>query len=169
MRYVTAITLLAKHGKLREKKVIYKQKKTHRWIINIENKINALRRKLSHVNLILNNKDPRELTPKQPHRTRRLKKMYGSSKRTRLIEVQARLKHDLRVQCSILKNRRTVVERQRINSLFNNSTKTVYREFRREKKLEVRIHHRKKKQNHSGVIYGLRKERLIQKLSGYQS
>ena len=64
--------------------------------------------------------------------------MYGSGKRTRLIEVQARLKHDLRVQCNILRNMRTVVERQRINSLFNTSAKTVDREFRREKKIEVK-------------------------------
>ena len=138
MQYVTAITLLAKHGKLREKKVIYKEKKTDGWILNNENKINAIRRKLSHVNLILNNKDPKELTPRQHHIKRRLKKMYGSSKRTRLIEVQARLKHDLRVQCSILRNRKTIVECQRINSLFDNSVKTVYREFRREKKIEVK-------------------------------
>ena len=95
MQYVTAITLLAKHGKLRKKKVIYKEKKTDGWILNIENKINAIRRKLSHVNLIFNNKDPKELTPRQHHIKRRLKKMNGSSKRTRLIEVQARLKHDL--------------------------------------------------------------------------
>ena len=51
MQYVTAITLLAKHGKLREKK----ENETPEWILNIENKINAIRRKLSHVNLILDN------------------------------------------------------------------------------------------------------------------
>ena len=98
MQYTTAITLLARHGKLREKKNTRKEKKTPGWISNFENKINAIRRKLSHVTLILNCKDHRNLTQKQLNIRRKLQKMYGSVKTTRLKEIKAQLTHELRVQ-----------------------------------------------------------------------
>ena len=98
MQYTTATTLLDRHGKLREKKNTRKEKKTPGWISNFENKINAIRRKLSHVTLILNCKDHRKLTTKQLNIRRKLQKMYGSVKTTRLQEIKAQLTHELRVQ-----------------------------------------------------------------------
>ena len=75
------------------------KKRKHRgWISNFENKINVIRRKLSHVTLILNCKDHRNLTQKQLNIRRKLQKMYGSVKTTRLQEIKAQLTHELRVQ-----------------------------------------------------------------------
>ena len=110
MQYTTATTLLDRHGKLREKKNTRKEKKTPGWISNFENKINAIRRKLSHVTLILNCKDHRKLTTKQLNIRRKLQKMYGSVKTTRLQEIKAQLTHELRVQSKILRDKKKIHE-----------------------------------------------------------
>ena len=85
---------MARHGKLREKKNTRKEKKTPGWISNFENKINAIRRKLSHVTVILNCKEHRKLTKKQLNIRRKLQKMYGSVKTTRLHKIKAQLTHE---------------------------------------------------------------------------
>ena len=105
--------------------------------MNYENRVDAIRRKLAHVTLILNCEHYTNLTKKQLRIKERQKKSYGSVKRTRLPEVQANLKHDLKVQARILHDKKFIVERQRINTLFNTNTKLVYREFRKEKRVEV--------------------------------
>ena len=94
MQYTTAVTLLARHGKLRQKKNDRPKKKTPGWISNFENKINAIRRKLSHVTLILNYKG--KLTRKQQNIKRKLKRMYGSVKTRRMEEIKAQLTHELK-------------------------------------------------------------------------
>ena len=43
MQYATAVTVLARHGKLRQKKNDRPKKKTPGWISNFENKINEIR------------------------------------------------------------------------------------------------------------------------------
>ena len=78
MQYTTAITLLARHGRLREKKNVRTKRKTPGWILNIENRINAIRRKISHVTLILKCVDVNNMTRKQYNIRRKLKRMYGS-------------------------------------------------------------------------------------------
>ena len=135
MQYTTAVTLLARHGKLRQKKNDRPKKKTPGWISNFENKINAIRRKLSHVTLLLNYKG--KLTRKQQNIKRKLKRMYGSVKTSRMEEIKAQLTHELKVTSKILRDKKRVTERQRISSLFNTSPKSVYREFRKDSKVEV--------------------------------
>ena len=135
MQYTTAVTLLARHGKLRQKKNDRPKKKTPGWISNFKNKINAIRRKLSHVTLLLNYKG--KLTRKQQNIKRKLKRMYGSVKTSRMEEIKVQLTHELKVTSKILRYKKRVAERQRINSLFNTSPKSVYREFRKDSKVEV--------------------------------
>ena len=107
-------------------------------MINITNRINAVRRKLSHISLILQCQNERKYTKKQKYTERGLKKKYGSVKRSRLLEVEAILKHDLKVQAKILRDRKLVTERQRINSLFYSSPKNVYRDFRKNGSIKVK-------------------------------
>ena len=134
MQYTTAITLLARHGRLREKKNVRTKRKTPGWILNIENRINAIRRKISHVTLILKCIDVNNMTRKQSNIRRKLKRMYGAS---RLEEVEANLKHELAVESKKLRDKKIIAERQRINTLFNTNTKSVFREFRKDKKIDV--------------------------------
>ena len=95
MQYASAVTLLARHGKLRQRRNIHSRKKPPGWISNFENKINAIRKKLSHVALILNCKS--EVTQKQQNIKRKLKKMYGSVKTNRMQEIKMQLTHELKV------------------------------------------------------------------------
>ena len=52
--------------------------------------------------------------------------------------MEAILKHDLKVQAGILRDRKVVAERQRINSLFYSSPKDVYRDFRNNGSIKVK-------------------------------
>ena len=97
MQYTTAVTLLARHGKLRERKNKKRDQKPRGWMINIKNKIDAIRRKLSHINLIIKYKKENIFTPIQRNIQKKLKRMYGSVRMERLIEMKTRLKHDLSV------------------------------------------------------------------------
>ena len=51
--------------------------------------------------------------------------------------MESRLKHDLSVQSKILRDRKAVLERQRINSMFYTNPKNAYREFRKDGKVNV--------------------------------
>ena len=137
MQYTTAITLLARHGRLREKKNVRAKRKTPGWILNTENRINAIRRKISHVTLILKCVDVNNMTRKQSNIRRKLKRMYGSIRASRLEEVEANLEHELAVESKKLRDKKIIAERQRINTLFNINTKSVFREFRKDKKIDV--------------------------------
>ena len=128
MQYTMAVTLLGRHGKLWERKTRKYEKKDPVWMTNITNRINAIRRKLSHVNLILKCKQEGKYTRKQKIIHGKLARLYGSTKKWRLIEVEARLKHDLSVQSKILRDKKTIAERQRINS-FHSNPKNVCRGF----------------------------------------
>ena len=128
MQYTTVVTLLATQGRLREKKNVRTKKKTPGWILNIENRINAIRRKLSHVTLILKCVDVNNMTRKQSNIRRKLKRMYGSVRASRLEEVEANLEHELAVESKKPRDKKIIEERQRINTLFNTNTKSVFME-----------------------------------------
>ena len=126
MQYTTAVTLLARHGKLHERRNNQGKRKTTGWILNYENRVNAIRRKLAHVQVILNCKDNVKLMKKQYVIKEKLRNLYGSTKRAKMLEVQANLKHELKVQARILYDKKLIAERQRINTLFNTNAKLVY-------------------------------------------
>ena len=144
MQYTTAITLLGRHGKLREGKTRKYEKKESGWMINITNRINAIRRKLSHVNLILKCKKEGKYTHKQEIIQGKLRQMYGSTRKDRLIEVETRLRHDLSVQSKMLRDRKAISERQRINSLFYSSLEKCIEGSGRIGGLMLKRHHQRK-------------------------
>ena len=114
---------------MRERKNDQGKRKTPGWILSYENRVNAIRRKLAHVQVILNCKDSTKLTKKQYGIKEKLRNLYGNTKRASMLEVQANLKHELMVQARILYDKKLIAERQRINTLSNTSAKLVYREF----------------------------------------
>ena len=79
MQYTTAITLLERHGKLREKRSRKVERKEPGWMINVTNRITAIRRKIAHVNLILIFKLDGKYTPKQKFIQKKLTRIYGST------------------------------------------------------------------------------------------
>ena len=82
-------------------------------------------------------REENRFTPKQRKIEKKLKKLFGSVRKERLTEMESRLKHDLSVQSKILRDRKAVLERQRINSMFYTNPKNVYREFRKDGKVNV--------------------------------
>ena len=76
------------------------------------------------------------MTRKQSNIRRKLKRMYGSVQASRLEEVEANLKHELSAESKKLRDKKIIAERQRINTLFNTSTKSVFREFRKDKNID---------------------------------
>ena len=106
MQKTTAITLLERHGKLWEKRSRKVERKEPGWMIDITNRITAIRRKISHVNVILKCKLDGKYTPKQKFIQKKLTRIYGSTTKTRLTEVETRLKHELSVQVKFSKIRK---------------------------------------------------------------
>ena len=55
----------------------------------------------------------------------------------RLTEIKCQLNHDLRAASKRLKDKKTILKRQRINNLFKTNPKGVYRNFRKNKPARV--------------------------------
>ena len=139
MQYTSAVTLLARHGKLHEKQQTKtkNQKQQPIWITNIENKVEAIRRKLAHVTLIIKCTESGNFTRRQREIERKLRKKYGSTTIKRLTEIKCKLNHDLTAASKSLKDKKTILKRQRINNLFKTNPKGVYRNFRKNKTARV--------------------------------
>ena len=94
--------------------------------------------------------------------------MYGSTRKDRLIEVETRLRHDLLVQSKILRDKKAMSERQRINSLCYSSRKNVYRGFRKNGRIDAEKTPPKKDVKIFGKTSGRNKGRLIRKVNGHR-
>ena len=55
----------------------------------------------------------------------------------RLTEIKFKLNHDLTAASKSLKDKKTILKRQRINNLFKTNPKGVYRNFRKNKAARV--------------------------------
>ena len=92
MHYVTAIILLKRHGKLRTRTTTRKERKTPIWITNIQNKISAIRRKISHLHVVLQCKKEQKFSQKQNKIRDKIKGTCGNCKRRTVEEVLTKLK-----------------------------------------------------------------------------
>ena len=113
MQYTSAVTLLARHGKLHEKQQTKtkNQKQQPIWITNIENKVEAIRRKLAHVTLIIKCTESGNFTRRQREIERKLRKTYGSTTMKRLTEIKCKLNHDLTAASKSLKDKKNYLEK----------------------------------------------------------
>ena len=128
--YSTAITLLERHGKLKEKekqKIKYEKPGLQ---IQFEVRISAIRKKLSQIDVVQKYKSENHFTKHQKMIEDRLKKKYGKLTKTKLKSIQSEIKHDLKVQVEKLRNKKKMEERKRIHQLFTNNPKAVYRKFK---------------------------------------
>ena len=123
--YSTAITLLERHGKLKEKKQQRNKYEKPGWKIQFEARISAIRKKLSQIDVVQNH-----FTKHQKSIEDRLKKKHGKITKTKSENIESELKHDLRVQVEKLRNKKKMEERKRINQLFTNNPKAVCSTFK---------------------------------------
>ena len=93
--YLSAVSILDSHGKLESSKWERKPINKPGWLRNFENQINGIRRKLSHIDLILKT-DPSNVIKNRKVKIR-LRKWYGNLKTDNLKYHQCRLKHELKM------------------------------------------------------------------------
>ena len=98
-----------------------KQENTNRkqekpkWIVNLENNIERIRKEIAHVVFIINCKKKGKFTKRQNTILHRLTKKYGNTKMRTLKTKLALLKQDLRSKSETLKHEKRISERKRIN------------------------------------------------------
>ena len=152
-QYVAAITILDYSGKLRETKERPPEKPG--WLILGETKIEAIRRHLSHIDVVLKCKAAKRFTKRQKIIEGKVRKRFGRTTVENLMELQMRLKQNLKCETEKIRRRKTIRERKIVNHRFNNNPKSVYREFRKEKNISVeKGQHLQQLQQFWGNIWG---------------
>ena len=131
IQYSAAAALLEYSGRLKE---CTKQRKTpvkRSWEIQAETQINAIRRKMSYITVMLKSNDRSSMmTTKQRKIEATVKKICGNLKPETLKAKLATLNHQLKVCMVKLKDDRKKSERSRMNSMFNQNQKRVFRNWR---------------------------------------
>ena len=122
IQYVSAITLIERHGKLKEMKMV-KSSGKKRWESELENQINVIRRKISQVTVVMDCLKNNSFTKKQKAVSTKVKQLCGNLKNATLVSKLALLKHDLKVHSTKLTDMRKKAERSRINYQFAKNQK----------------------------------------------
>lgn len=135
IQYTAAVTLMQYNGILKDAKNT-KIKTKQKWTIQPEQQINAIRRKMSYINLILECQKDNSFTRKQNTIRLKVKNICGSLRPEKLISKLAQLRHDLKVCTLNFQDRLKKSERSRINHQFKNNTKQLFRDFK-ETKLKI--------------------------------
>ena len=130
IHYCAAITIIDQSGKLKELNRSSKRRKKDGWLMQSQEQISAIRRKISFIEVTLKCLQTKTFTKKQKSISKKVSKMCGSLKENSLVSKLASLKHDLKVCQTKLQDRVKNSERSRINDLFRNNQKLVYREFK---------------------------------------
>ena len=99
---------------------------------------NSLRRRLSFIDIILKCKEEQKYTAHQRRIEYKLRKWYRRTTKENLTRIRTLLKQDLASACEKLRKRKVVNERQRINRLFSNNAKSVYRKFKAEEEINIK-------------------------------
>ena len=123
--------------KTKRNKKYGKRNKTPAWQVQLDQRIDSLRRILSFIDVISKCKEQQRYTTHQKNIEQKLKKWYGKMTKKNLKGVRTLLKQDLTAECEKLRKRKTVNERQRINRNFSTNPKSVYRKFRADEEIQV--------------------------------
>ena len=107
------------------------------WLILGETKIEAIRRHLSYIDVVLKYKAVKRFTKRQKSIEGKVRKRFGRTTVGNLMEAQMRLNQNLKCETEKIRRRKTIRERKIVNHHFNNNPKSVYREFRKEKNISV--------------------------------
>ena len=99
-----------------------------KWMVQLSDKINRLRRDIAHTELIQKCKN--SYTASQKRIRNRLIRKFRNIKQNTLIYHLKCLKQELKATFSHLNYQKKVSERKRINKLFANNPSSVYRSFK---------------------------------------
>ena len=129
--YTAAVTTNKHKGYLKEN--TNQRPKTYKppkWITNIENKTNNLRKTIEQLTIVINRKKTERFTKHQKTLRENFRKKYGNTKQKTLDFKLTLLKQELKATCKKLKTQKRNHERKLINRRFFNNPKGVYRDFK---------------------------------------
>ena len=89
-----------------------------KWIYHLEESISRVRREINQINVLIKCKTEKQFTTHQKRLLNKFLKNYGNTKM---------LKQDLKSKTEKLKYQKKIIERKKINKLFNKDPKKVYR------------------------------------------
>ena len=165
--YAAAITLLQREGKLKEVKRMRRKMEKPGWQINLEQRIESTRRRLSFIDLILKCKQQGKYTSHQRKIESKLKKWYRKTTKENLTRVRTMLKQDLKSFSEKLRGKKVVQERRIINRKFTTNSKAVYRKFKAGENIEVKDPPTKEETEAFWKEFGALKSNTMRKLIGY--
>ena len=134
--YVSAVTLLDCNGLLNQKEI--KRREKPGWLIQAESKIDAIRKHLSRIDVVLKCKEKKQFTKRQINIERQVRKRFGRTTKENLEESKIKLKQSLKCETEKMRRRKAMEERKKINRKFSTNPKSVYREFRKEDDFQVK-------------------------------
>ena len=137
MHHATAITVISWKGKLREKSNRQEQSKLG-WLIQMESRIGAIRKKLSDIDSVSKCKDTNTFSKHQRDTEKMLKHWYGNTRRNTLLFRKTHLKQSLKVESEKMRRKKVFTERRKINNTFHLNPIQVYRKFRATSEIEVK-------------------------------
>ena len=127
MLSMAAITLKTHLGDLKETKQEKITVTKPGWIINLDQRIVLLRRKIAHTELIIKYKQP--FTTHQLKISTKLKQLFGNTKIRTLEYNEKILKQDLEATSNKLSYKPKLNERKSINKTFSINPKNIYRKL----------------------------------------
>ena len=101
-----------------------------KWIVNLENSIDRIRREIAHTQVVIECKITKQYTKHQTFLLHRLKKKYGNSKMITLTTKLSVLKQELKSKVEKRRHHKKLAKRKRINSQFFYNPKRVYRSMK---------------------------------------
>ena len=110
--YVSAITLLEFNGLLKQKNI--KKKEKPGWLIEAETKMEAIRKDLSRIDVVLKCKEKRQFTKKQKNIEKQFKKRFGKTTKENLLDNQMQIKQELKSETEKVRRRKTLDERRKL-------------------------------------------------------
>ena len=134
--YVSAVTLLDCNGLLNQKEI--KRREKQGWLIQAESKINAIRKHLSRIDVVLKCKGKKQFTKRQINIERQVQKRFGRTTKENLKESKMKLKQSLKCETEKMGRRKVIEERKKINRKFSTNPKSVYHEFRKKDDFQVK-------------------------------
>ena len=126
IHYTATITVLQQAGKLKETKNVSQHIRKPGWQIQLEQRIEAVQRRIAYIDVILKCKKEDKYTKHQHTKEQRLKRWYRKTSRENFERIRKELDNDLKTHSLRLKKRKTVEQGSRINREFSLSLKNEY-------------------------------------------
>jgi Reverse transcriptase (RNA-dependent DNA polymerase) len=132
--YSAAVTLIQRHGRLKPRGSHGKLREPP-WKALLQDQINSVRRKISHIKCVLECQSKGHFTTKQKKVSIKVQRLYRTLKRPHLENQVALLTHDLKTLNLRFKDKCTKANRDRLNNTFRTNQKQIYRTWRGEENM----------------------------------